>query len=115
STAWRDVIRHCLLDRMYARTSNRITRGSAGCWTSGSSARRRHPSSLLVVDEIGYLPISHPSAVLFLQLMNRRDEPASTVLTSNKGFEKWGEVFSDEVMAAALIDRVLPPGQHSRQ
>jgi DNA replication protein DnaC len=65
-----------------------------------------HPS-LLVVDEIGYLPISHPGAVLFFQLMNRRYEHASTVLTSNKGFEQWGEVLGDDVMAAALIDRVL--------
>ena len=64
-------------------------------------------ASLLVVDEIGYLPISHTGAVLFFQLMNRRYEHASTVLTSNKGFEQWGEVFSDDVMAAALIDRVL--------
>jgi DNA replication protein DnaC len=65
-----------------------------------------HPT-LLVVDEIGYLPINHTGAVLFFQLMNRRYERASTVLTSNKGFEEWGEVLGDEVMAAALIDRVL--------
>jgi DNA replication protein DnaC len=65
-----------------------------------------HPS-LLVVDEIGYLPINHAGAVLFFQLMNQRYEKASTVLTSNKGFEEWGEVLGDEVMAAALIDRVL--------
>lgn len=65
-----------------------------------------HPS-VLVVDEIGYLPVNHAGAVLFFQLMNRRYEKASTVLTSNKGFEEWGEVLSDEVMAAALIDRVL--------
>jgi DNA replication protein DnaC len=45
--------------------------------------------------------------VLFFQLMNRRYEHAATVLTSNKGFEEWGEVFGDDVMAAALIDRVL--------
>ncbi len=65
-----------------------------------------HPA-LLVVDEIGYLPITHGGAVLFFQLISRRYEHASTVLTSNKGFEEWGAVFGDEVMAAALIDRVL--------
>src|ERR1700722_10695211 len=65
-----------------------------------------HPS-LLVVDEIGYLPINRTGAVLFFQLMNKRFERASTVLTSNKGFEEWGEVLGDDVMAAALIDRVL--------
>jgi DNA replication protein DnaC len=63
--------------------------------------------SLLVVDEIGYLPISRTGAMLFFQLMSRRYERASTVLTSNKSFEEWGEVFGDEVMAAALIDRLL--------
>jgi DNA replication protein DnaC len=65
-----------------------------------------HPS-LLVVDEIGYLPINDAGAMLFFQLINRRYEQASTVLTSNKGFEEWGEILGDEVMAAALIDRLL--------
>jgi DNA replication protein DnaC len=65
-----------------------------------------HPA-LLVVDEIGYLPISRTGAMLFFQLMTRRYEHVSTVLTSNKGFEEWGEIFGDEVMAAALIDRLV--------
>lgn len=64
-----------------------------------------HPS-LLVVDEIGYLPINHTGAVLFFQLMNRCYEHASTVLASNKSFEEWGEVFGDDVMAAAVVVRV---------
>lgn len=63
--------------------------------------------SLLVVDEIGYLPISRTGAMLFFQLMSRRYETASTILTSNKGFEEWGEVFGDDVMAGALIDRLV--------
>jgi len=65
-----------------------------------------HPA-VLVVDEIGYLPVSRTGAMLFFQMIARRYERASTVLTSNKSFEEWGEVFGDEVMAAALIDRVL--------
>ncbi|MEX1183335.1 MAG: IS21-like element helper ATPase IstB [Gemmatimonadota bacterium] len=65
-----------------------------------------HPA-LLVVDEIGYLPVTRTGAMHFFQLMSRRYEHASTVLTSNKSFEEWGEVFGDEVMAAALIDRLL--------
>ena len=65
-----------------------------------------HPA-LLVVDEIGYLPVTQDGAVLFFQLINARHERASTVLTSNKGFEEWGSVLGDEVMAAALIDRLL--------
>ena len=63
--------------------------------------------ALLVVDEIGYLPIGQSGAVLFFQLVNRRYERASTVLTSNKGFEEWGQILGDEVMAAALLDRIL--------
>jgi len=63
--------------------------------------------SLLVVDEIGYLPISRTGAMLFFQLMSRRYERASTVLTSNKSFDEWGEIFGDEVMASALIDRLV--------
>lgn len=65
-----------------------------------------HPA-LLVVDEIGYLPITRTGAMLFFQLMTRRYEHASTVLTSNKGFEEWGDIFGDDVMAAALIDRLV--------
>ena len=78
--------------------------------TAGNLARRlkvlTHPA-LLVVDEIGYLPVTQEGAILFFQLINARHERASTVLTSNKGFEEWGGVLGDEVMAAALIDRLL--------
>jgi DNA replication protein DnaC len=77
---------------------------------AGQLARRlrvlSHPA-LLIVDEIGYLPVSRDGAVLFFQLINARYEHASTVLTSNKGFEEWGEILGDEVMAAALIDRLM--------
>jgi DNA replication protein DnaC len=61
----------------------------------------------LVVDEIGYLPISATGARLFFQLMSRRYEHAATVLTSHKSFDEWGEIFSDEVMATAVIDRLV--------
>ncbi|WP_419942117.1 IS21-like element helper ATPase IstB [Candidatus Palauibacter sp.] len=65
-----------------------------------------HPA-LLIVDEIGYVPISRTGATLFFQLVNRRYEVASTLLTSNQSFEEWGNIFGDEVMATALIDRLL--------
>ena len=78
--------------------------------TAGNLARRlkvlTHPA-LLVIDEIGYLPVSQDGAMLFFQLINARHERASTVLTSNKGFEEWGSTLGDDVMAAALIDRLL--------
>ena len=59
------------------------------------------------LDEIGYLPVGQDDAVLFFQWINARHERVSMVLTSNKGFEEWGTVLGDEVMAGALIDRVL--------
>ncbi len=65
-----------------------------------------HPS-LMVVDEIGYVPITRLGAMYFFQLMSRRYEHAATVLTSNKGFEQWGEILGDDIMATALIDRLV--------
>ena len=65
-----------------------------------------HPA-LLVVEEIGYLPVTQSGAILFFQLINRRYGRASTVLTSNKGFEEWGRILANDVMAAALLDRLL--------
>ena len=62
----------------------------------------------MIIDEIGYLPISRTGAMLFFQLMSRRYEHASTVLTSNKGFEEWGDVLGDDVMAAALCPQLCP-------
>ncbi|MEO0994935.1 MAG: IS21-like element helper ATPase IstB [Pseudomonadota bacterium] len=63
--------------------------------------------SLLIVDEIGYLPITPGGANLFFQLVNARYEKGSMILTSNRGFAEWGEVFGDPVVATALLDRLL--------
>ena len=63
--------------------------------------------ALLAVDKIGYLSVSQDGAVLLFQHINARHERTSTVRTSNKGFEKWGAALGDEVMAAALIDRLV--------
>ena len=73
---------------------------------SDDGRSHEHPA-LLVVDEIGYLSVTPNGARLFFQLVNARYGRASTVLTSNKGFEHWGEILHDEVMAAALLDRLL--------
>lgn len=64
-------------------------------------------AALLIVDEIGYLPVTANGANLFFQLVNVRYEKASTILTSNKSFKEWGEVFGDAVVAAAMLDRLL--------
>ncbi len=62
---------------------------------------------LLIVDEIGYLPLSREEASLFFRLVVRRYERASLVVTSNKSFLDWGEVFNDHVLATAILDRLL--------
>jgi DNA replication protein DnaC len=65
----------------------------------------RYP--LLVVDEVGYIPFEPEAANLFFQLVAARYERASLIVTSNKPFGRWGEVFGDDVVAAAMIDRLV--------
>ena len=64
-------------------------------------------SALLIVDEIGYLPVIPGGGNLFFQLVNARYEKGAMILTSNRGFAEWGEVFGDPVVATALLDRLL--------
>jgi len=63
--------------------------------------------SLLIIDEIGYLPMDIQGANLFFQLIARRYEKVSTIFTSNKTFSQWNEVFADVTIASAILDRVL--------
>ncbi len=62
---------------------------------------------LLIIDEIGYLPVDKQGANLFFQLIAKRYEKHSTIVTTNQTFNKWGEVFSDNVLANAILDRLL--------
>jgi DNA replication protein DnaC len=63
--------------------------------------------TLLIVDEIGYLPVVPGGGNLFFQLVNARYERGAMILTSNRGFAEWGDVFGDPVVATALLDRLL--------
>jgi DNA replication protein DnaC len=63
--------------------------------------------ALLIVDEIGYLPVVPGGSNLFFQLVNARYEKGALILTSNRGFAEWGEVFGHPVVATALLDRLL--------
>jgi len=65
----------------------------------------RYP--LIVIDEVGYIPFEAEAANLFFQLVSARYERASVIVTSNKPFGRWGEVFGDPVVAAAMIDRLV--------
>ena len=62
---------------------------------------------VLLLDEIGYLSMTREEASLFFRLLNRRYEKASIILTSNKGFADWGEMFGDNVLATAILNHLL--------
>jgi len=64
-------------------------------------------SSLLIVDEVGYMPIDRKEAHLFFQFVCYRYEKSSTIMTSNKSFSEWEEIFGDPVIATAILDRLL--------
>jgi len=63
--------------------------------------------ALLIVDEIGYLPVIPGGGNLFFQLVNARYEKGAMIMTSNRGFAEWGDIFGDPVVATALLDRLL--------
>jgi DNA replication protein DnaC len=69
--------------------------------------RRLERYHLLVVDEIGYLPLERQAANLLFALVSRRYERGSIIVTSNRSFEQWGEILGDAMVAAALIDRLV--------
>jgi DNA replication protein DnaC len=66
---------------------------------------QRYP--LLVVDEVGYIPFDPQAANLMFMLVSRRYERASMIVTSNKPFNAWGEILGDDIVAAAMIDRLV--------
>lgn len=62
---------------------------------------------LLIIDELGYLELSKKTASLFFRLIAKRYEKGSVIITSNKAFEQWGSIFQDDVVASAILDRLL--------
>jgi DNA replication protein DnaC len=62
---------------------------------------------LLIIDEMGYVPFDRPAATFLFQLVSRRYERGAIIVTSNKSYGEWGDVFSDQVLAAAILDRLL--------
>ena len=88
-----------LLDQLVAATVDR---------SLGRRLRDLGKLDLLVLDELGYLPMDTQRASLFFQLVTHRYERGSTLITTNKPFDQWGQVFGgDQVMAAAILDRLL--------
>jgi DNA replication protein DnaC len=62
---------------------------------------------LLIIDEVGYQPVSRQEATLLFQLISIRYEKGSIILTSNYPFDEWGKIFEDQVVASAIIDRLI--------
>jgi len=64
-------------------------------------------ADLLVIDELGYTELSKKTTSLFFQIITKRYEKGSIIVTSNKEPKQWGEIFQDDVIAAAILDRLL--------
>ncbi|MFA5804225.1 MAG: IS21-like element helper ATPase IstB [Melioribacteraceae bacterium] len=62
---------------------------------------------LIIIDELGYLSLTKQTAKLFFQLISKRYELGSIIITTNKPFEEWGEIFNDDIVASAILDRLL--------
>ena len=83
----------------------KLKRDSEGSKTG--RARSHNKSAVVVVDEVGYTPISREESHLFFQFISTRYEKASTIITSNKSFTEWGDLFGDPVIVTAILDRLL--------
>ncbi|MEU0375281.1 IS21-like element helper ATPase IstB [Streptomyces sp. NPDC006283] len=92
-TSLDDMVRHLKAAEDQGRLMNKLT----------SYLR----PSVLVVDEVGYQPLERAEANLVFQVISKRYEKGSIILTSNKTFGEWGQVFGDEVLATAILDRLL--------
>lgn len=69
--------------------------------------RRYYQSPLIIIDELGYLPLNQEDSNLFFQFISYHYERRSLIITSNKGFRDWGDIFGDKVIASAVLDRLL--------
>ena len=85
---------------MHALKTQEISRKSKG------KINRVLSSNLVIIDELGYLPITRDEANLFFQLISALHEQASLIITSNKGFEDWVELLGDPALTTAVLDRI---------
>jgi DNA replication protein DnaC len=96
----------------------RVQFATATQWVARLAEAKRHNSleaeikkisliPLIAVDEVGYIPFDPEAANLMFELVSSRYEKASMIVTSNKPFSKWGEIFGDDMVATAMIDRLI--------
>ncbi len=101
-----------------ARRGYRVAFGTAHEWVGRLGAAKRagrldaelerlRRTPLLIVDEVGYIPFDHEAAALFFALVSSRYERASLIVSSNKTFSAWAEIFGDPVAVAAMVDRLV--------
>ncbi len=74
---------------------------------AGVKMRRIRASNLLIIDEVGYLPINAAEGNMFFQLISELQERTSIIITTNKGFEEWTEFLGDAALATAILDRLV--------
>ena len=95
---------------IYFTTLDDMVRNLREAESSGRFAKKLQTylkPSVLVLDEVGYLPVGRSEANMVFQLVSRRYERGSLITTSNKAFSEWGSVFGDDVLASAILDRLL--------
>lgn len=98
------------MKRVMFYTAEKLTEELASAEVSGQLNKKLDILSridLLIIDELGYLSLSKQTSRLFFQMISKRYEKGSIIVTSNKPFEEWGEIFNDETVAAAILDRLL--------
>ncbi len=96
--------------RVMFYTAEQLTVMLAGAEVSGNLTKALESLSrvdLLIIDELGYLSLTKQTAKLFFQLISKRYETGSIIITTNKPFEEWGEIFNDDIVASAILDRLL--------
>jgi DNA replication protein DnaC len=77
----------------------------------GKALKRFTSPKLLIIDELGYLPLDKQGRDLFFQVISKRAEVGSMILTTNKAFKDWGEVFLDNAVASAIAERLIEHGE----
>ncbi len=98
------------LKRVLFYTAEKLTEELASAEVSGQLNKKLDIFSrvdLLIIDELGYLTLSKQTSKLFFHKVSKRYEKGSIIVTTNKPFEEWGEIFNDEIVASAILDRLL--------
>lgn len=98
------------MKRVLFYTAEKLTEELASAEVSGQLNKKLDILSrvdLLIIDELGYLALNKQTSRLFFQMVSKRYEKGSIIVTSNKPFDEWGEIFNDDVVASAILDRLL--------